>query len=67
MPDSFIAASSAAMQDARLAPTANRSILGIMNEFTFMTETARTDHLDFDLTDLNALAGWLPQPRAADC
>lgn len=59
MPDNFIAAELAAMRDARLAPTANRSVLGIMNEFTFMAETARTDHLAFDPTDLNALAGWL--------
>jgi hypothetical protein len=47
------------MQDARLAPTANRSTVCIMNEITFMTETARAHRPDLDTTDLSGLARWL--------
>jgi hypothetical protein len=43
VPRSFITTELAQMQDARLAPTASRSVLGIMNEFTFLAESARTD------------------------
>lgn len=41
------------MRDWRLAPTANRSVVGIMNEFTFLAEAWREDHRQ---PDLHALA-----------
>jgi hypothetical protein len=41
------------MRDHRLAKTANRSVVGIMNEFTFLAETYRGDS---PLPDLQALA-----------
>ena len=59
VPQAFIADELAQMSEARLAPTASRSVLGIMNEFTFLAESARSDPVDFDPTDLTALAGWL--------
>jgi hypothetical protein len=59
VPQSFIAEELVRMHDVRLAQTASRSMLGIMNEFTFMAETTRTDTLDVDPADLTALAGWL--------
>jgi phosphoketolase len=59
VPQTFIAEELAQMPAARLAPTANRSVLGIMNEFTFMAESTRSDSMDFDPTNLTALAGWL--------
>lgn len=59
VPEAFITAELAAMQDARLAPTANRSTVGIMNEFTFMAEADRAHHPDVDTTDLTGLARWL--------
>jgi hypothetical protein len=31
------------MRDRRLAKTANRSVIGIMNEFTFLAESCRGD------------------------
>jgi hypothetical protein len=31
------------MRDRRLAKTANRSVIGIMNEFTFLAESYRGD------------------------
>jgi hypothetical protein len=59
VPQTFITEELAQMSDTRLAPTASRSVLGIMNEFTFMAESARSDPMDFDPTNLTALAGWL--------
>lgn len=37
------------MQDCRIAKTANRSVVGVMNEFTFLAETYRPDHHQRDL------------------
>jgi len=37
----FIEAEVAQMADCRLAPTTNRSVVGIMNEFTRLAETYR--------------------------
>src|SRR5439155_21588015 len=41
------------MRDWRLGPTANRSVIGIMNEFTYLAEAWR---LDQPQPDLHALA-----------
>lgn len=49
----FIEAEISAMADARYAKTANRSVIGIMNEFKYLAEVYRA-HRDFD--DLVALA-----------
>ena len=43
------------MQEVRLGKTASRSVLGIMNEFTFLAQTMRGD----TTTDLTDLARWL--------
>jgi hypothetical protein len=59
VPPAFIAEELAQMHDARLAPTASRSVVGIMNEFTFMAESTRGESMAFDTTNLTALAGWL--------
>ena len=59
VPSAFIAEELAQMHDARLAPTASRSVVGIMNEFTFMAESARGGSMAFESTNLTALAGWL--------
>jgi hypothetical protein len=42
-PDAVIAEEQRQMRDRRLAKTANRSVVGIMNEFTFLAETYRGD------------------------
>jgi hypothetical protein len=42
-PDAVIAEEQRQMRDRRLAMTANRSVVGIMNEFTFLAETYRGD------------------------
>lgn len=56
LPESFISGELARMDDVRLAKTASRSMLGIMNEFTFLAQADRTNRAD---TDLTALARWL--------
>lgn len=40
------------MNDCRFAPTANRSVVGIMNEFTFLADIYRRDDPDLDLLQL---------------
>jgi hypothetical protein len=40
------------MLDCRLARTANRSVVGIMNEFAYLAEVYRTDDAGQDLVDL---------------
>jgi hypothetical protein len=40
------------MRDYRLARTANRSVVGIMNEFTYLAEAYRHRHPGQDLLDL---------------
>lgn len=44
----FVEAETSRMSPTALAPTANRSVVGIMNEFTFLADHAGTD----DLVDL---------------
>jgi hypothetical protein len=56
VPQAFIAEELAHMQDVRLARTANRSLVGIMNEFSFLAQATRGQAADVDLT---ALARWL--------
>jgi len=46
------------MRDWRVAPTANRSVLGIMNEFTYLAEAWRDGAAQ---PDLQALALWLAE------
>ena len=52
-PDAVIDEELRQMRDRRLAKTANRSVVGIMNEFTFLAEAYRGDT---PATDLMALA-----------
>jgi hypothetical protein len=40
------------MHDCRFAPTANRSVVGIMNEFSFLADVYRHQHPDLDLLGL---------------
>ena len=55
VPEAFITQERSRMQDVRLGKTASRSVLGIMNEFTFLAQTMRGD----TTTDLIDLARWL--------
>jgi hypothetical protein len=57
VPEAFITDELARMSDARLARTASRSLLGIMNEFTFLAE--RTGDDTQNAADLTELGGWL--------
>jgi hypothetical protein len=43
LPAPFIHAERAAMADVRLAPTANRSVVGVLNEFARLADSHRTD------------------------
>ena len=52
-PDAVIDEEVRQMRDRRLAKTANRSVVGIMNEFTFLAEAYRGDTA---VPDLLALA-----------
>jgi hypothetical protein len=40
------------MRDCRFAPTANRSVVGIMNEFTYLADVYRRDDPNLDLRQL---------------
>lgn len=40
------------MQDCRFAPTVNRSVVGIMNEFAFLADVYRRNDPDLDLLQL---------------
>jgi hypothetical protein len=51
-PDTIIGAELQQMRDRRLAKTANRSVVGIMNEFTYLAETYRDDTPAPDLLGL---------------
>jgi len=51
-PDAVIAEEQRQMRDRRLAKTANRSVVGIMNEFTHLAEAYRGDTLAPDLLAL---------------
>jgi hypothetical protein len=57
----------AQMPDARLAPAESRKVLGIMNGFTSMAESSRSDSMDFDPTNLTALAGRLAGTPCSLC
>jgi hypothetical protein len=43
LPAPFIDAERAAMAEVRLAPTANRSVVGVLNEFAFLADVHRAD------------------------
>jgi hypothetical protein len=40
------------MRDCRFAPTANRSVVGVMNEFAFLADVYRKNHPDIGLPQL---------------
>jgi hypothetical protein len=40
------------MHDCRFAPTANRSVVGIMNEFAFLADVYRRNDPDLDLLQM---------------
>jgi hypothetical protein len=52
-PDTVIGDELQRMRDCRLAGTANRSVVGIMNEFTFLAATYRDEGGQPDLLDLS--------------
>ena len=52
IPRPFIDAELSQMTDCRLAPTSNRSVVGVMNEFSRLAETYRTAPGIPDLTKL---------------
>jgi len=51
-PDAVIDEEQRQMRDRRLAKTANRSVVGIMNEFTYLAEAYRCDTPEPDLLAL---------------
>jgi hypothetical protein len=55
LPAAFIDAERAAMAEVRLAPTANRSVVGVLNEFTFLADVHRADihHADLRPADVD--------------
>jgi hypothetical protein len=57
LPAAFIEAERAAMAEVRLAPTANRSVVGVLNEFTFLADMHRADvrRSDIDRADADGL------------
>jgi hypothetical protein len=44
----------------RLAPTANRSVVGSMNEFTYLADAHRHGHPDLDLLELSLQLSTVP-------
>ena len=48
------------MRDCRLAKTSNRSVVGIMNEFTYLAEAYHDHHPGQDLLDLAMLLATTP-------
>lgn len=46
VPGPIIAAEREQMRQWRTAPTANRSVVGVMNEFTFLADAWRDGHVD---------------------
>jgi len=58
VPEAFISDELARMSDARLAKTASRSLLGIMNVFTFLAERTGDD-AHSAAADLTELGRWL--------
>lgn len=53
IPASVIAVEAAATRNARLATTVNRSLLGTLNEFAFLSEAHRVKGADTDLLGLS--------------
>ena len=51
-PETYIAGEVEHMRQWRIGPTANRSVVGIMNEFTFLADTFRDGNPSPDLLDL---------------
>ncbi len=51
-PDTIIDAELRRMRDYRVATTASRSVVGIMNEFSYLAAVHRDDQPDADLIDL---------------
>jgi hypothetical protein len=56
----FIAAETEQMGDRRWAKTSNRSIVGMMTEFSFIAEAWAPDRLEADLVDLALRLGHTP-------
>ena len=52
-PDTYLAAELEHMNQWRIGPTANRSVVGIMNEFTFLADTYRDGNPSPNLLDLS--------------
>jgi uncharacterized protein DUF6933 len=52
VPATLIAAEHAETLDHRVAPTANRSLVGVLNEFTFLAGAHRTEPLDLMLLSM---------------
>ncbi len=53
VPTAFIDVETQQMRDTRIGPTANRSVVGIMNEFSHLAEAHRSQDRDPDLLDLS--------------
>jgi hypothetical protein len=56
LPAPFIDAERAAMAEVRLAPTANRSVVGVLNEFAFLADVHRAELRRADVDPANARA-----------
>lgn len=60
-PERLIAAETEHMRQRRLAPTANRSVVGSMNEFAFLADVYRTEYpADPDLLELSLRLSTVP-------
>jgi hypothetical protein len=51
-PDAIVSGEFGQMHDCQFAPTANRSVVGIMNEFSYLADVYRHKHPDLDLLGL---------------
>lgn len=56
VPGAFVQSETAEMSEHRLAKTSNRSVVGIMNEFSYLSEAYRSEEPAVDLVEL---ALWL--------
>lgn len=61
IPEPMIASEVAAAKEARLAKTANRSLLGSMNEFAFLAEAHRSKGTGIDLLALSLTLSRTPR------
>lgn len=59
VPAEFIRDEVVMLTDARCFPTANRSLIGVMNEYVHLAEHAR--HIETGPADLPTMSGWLAQ------